>query len=81
MDRERSTAYRSVRRPLQTGTIEKERIDCDRGGYYRVYSPSDSAAVTGDTRLLNDRYARPGQLIAEFESEYERSEPAAAAES
>ena len=80
VDRERSTAYRSVQRLLQTGIIEKEQINYDQGGYYHVYSPSDSAKITDDMqRLLNDWYAKMGQLIGEFENKYEQSETAAPA--
>jgi predicted transcriptional regulator len=80
VDRERSTAYRSVQRLLQTEIIEKEQINYDQGGYYHVYSPSDSGEITDDMqRLLNDWYAKMGQLIGEFESKYERSEAAAPA--
>ncbi|GAA0532277.1 helix-turn-helix domain-containing protein [Halorubrum ejinorense] len=80
VDRERSTAYRAVQRLLQTGIIEKEQINYDQGGYYHVYSPSDSAEITDDMqRLLNDWYAKMGQLIGEFESKYEQSETAAPA--
>ena len=77
VDRERSTAYRSVQRLLQTGIIEKEQINYDQGGYYHVYSPSDSAKITDDMqRLLNDWYAKMGQLIGEFEDKYEQPERA-----
>jgi len=80
VDRERSTAYRAVQRLLQTGFIQKEQINYDQGGYYHVYSPSDSAKITDDMqRLLNDWYAKMGQLIGEFENKYEQSETAAPA--
>jgi predicted transcriptional regulator len=81
VDRERSTAYRAVQRLLQTEIIEKEQINYDQGGYYHVYSPSDSGEITDDMqRLLNDWYAKMGQLIGEFERQYERSEDAAPAD-
>ena len=80
VDRERSTAYRSVQRLLQTGIIEKAQINYDQGGYYHVYSPSDSSEITDDMqRLLNDWYAKMGQLIQEFEEKYEESDTAAPA--
>jgi predicted transcriptional regulator len=82
VDRERSTAYRSVQRLLQTGLIQKEQINYDQGGYYHVYSPTDPGKITDDMqRLLNDWYAKMGQLIQEFEDKYERPSPEATAES
>ena len=79
VDRERSTAYRAIQRLLQTGFIEKEQINYDQGGYYHVYTPADPAKITDDMqRMLNDWYAKMGQLIQEFEDKYEHSEDAAA---
>jgi len=75
VDRERSTAYRAVQRLLQTGFIEKDQINYDQGGYYHVYSPTDPSQIADDMqRMLNDWYAKMGQLIQEFEDKYERSE-------
>jgi predicted transcriptional regulator len=75
VDRERSTAYRAVQRLLQTGFIEKEQINYDQGGYYHVYSPMDSSQIANDMqRMLNDWYAKMGQLIQEFEEKYEQTE-------
>ena len=75
VERERSTAYRAVQRLLQTGFIEKEQINYDQGGYYHVYSPTDPSQIADDMqRMLNDWYAKMGQLIREFENKYERSE-------
>ncbi|WP_353633860.1 helix-turn-helix domain-containing protein [Halobacterium sp. NMX12-1] len=73
VDRERSTAYRSVQRLLQTGFIEKEQVNYEQGGYYHVYSPNDPAQIADDMqRMLNDWYAKMGQLIQEFETKYEQ---------
>ncbi|MFC7231275.1 helix-turn-helix domain-containing protein [Saliphagus sp. GCM10025308] len=81
VDRERSTAYRSVQRLLQTGFIQKEQVNYDQGGYYHVYSPTDPSKIAGDMqRLLNDWYAKMGQLIQEFEDKYEQAEATAPAE-
>jgi len=78
VDRERSTAYRAVQRLLQTGFIEKNQINYDQGGYYHVYSPADPSKIADDMqRLLNDWYAKMGQLIQEFETKYEQSETSA----
>jgi len=77
VERERSTAYRAVQRLLQTGFIQKDQINYDQGGYYHVYSPTDPSEIADDMqRLLNDWYAKMGQLIQEFETKYEQSETA-----
>ena len=75
VDRERSTAYRSVQRLLQAGFIQKEQVNYDQGGYYHVYKPTDPETIADDMqRMLNDWYAKMGQLIQEFEDKYERPE-------
>ena len=77
VERERSTAYRAVQRLLQTGFIQKNQINYDQGGYYHVYSPTDPSEIADNMqRLLNDWYAKMGQLIQEFETKYEQSETA-----
>ena len=82
VDRERSTAYRAVQRLLQTGFIEKDQINYDQGGYYHVYSPTDPSQIADEMqRMLNDWYAKMGQLIQEFEDKYEQAETTATAES
>ena len=79
VDRERSTAYRSVQRLLQTGFLEKEQINYEQGGYYHVYMPTDPSVVADEMqRLLNDWYAQMGQLIQEFEDKYSDATPTAA---
>ena len=71
VDRERSTAYRSVKRLLDTGLVRKEQVNYDQGGYYHVYEPADPDEVADDMqRLLNDWYAEVGQLIQEFRRRY-----------
>lgn len=71
IDRERSTAYRSIQRLCQTGIVQKDQVNYDHGGYYHVYHPIDPVVVAGDMqRLLNDWYAKMGQLIREFENTY-----------
>lgn len=72
VDRERSTAYRAVQRLLQAGFIQKEQINYDQGGYYHVFEPTDPSNIADNMqRLLNDWYAKMGQLIQEFETKYE----------
>ncbi|GGN94805.1 MULTISPECIES: helix-turn-helix domain-containing protein [Haloarcula] len=76
VDRERSTAYRAVQRLLQAGFIQKEQVNYEQGGYYHVYRPTDPSNIADDMqRMLNDWYAKMGQLIQEFEEKYEQSEP------
>ena len=80
VDRERSTAYRAIQRLLQSGFIQKEQINYDQGGYYHVYYPTDPGKIADDMqRMLNDWYAKMGQLIQEFEDKYEGSETSAPA--
>jgi predicted transcriptional regulator len=78
VDRERSTAYRAVQRLLQAGFIQKEQVNYDQGGYYHVYRPTDPSKIADEMqRMLNDWYAKMGQLIQEFEQKYEDTEPTA----
>ena len=71
VDRERSTAYRSVQRLMQAGFIQKEQVNYEQGGYYHVYLPVDADQIADDMqRTLNDWYAQMGQLIQEFEDKY-----------
>ncbi|TYT61271.1 helix-turn-helix domain-containing protein [Natrialba swarupiae] len=72
VDRERSTAYRSIQRLYESGFIQKEQINYEQGGYYHVYYPTDPAEIANDMqRMMNDWYAKMGQLIQEFEDTYE----------
>ncbi len=81
VDRERSTAYRSIQRLLESGFVEKEQINYDQGGYYHVYEPIEPAEIATDMeRMLDDWYAKMGRLIQEFQDKYAAvaEEPAAA---
>jgi predicted transcriptional regulator len=72
VDRERSTAYRSIQRLRTAGFVQQEQINYDDGGYYHVYSPTDPSAAAADMqRLLNDWYVKMGRLIQQFEDKYE----------
>ncbi len=72
VDRERSTAYRSVQRLMDAGLLQKEQVNYDDGGYYHVYRATDPDQIVDDMqRLLNDWYAQMGQLIRAFEEKYE----------
>ncbi|GGL40604.1 transcriptional regulator [Halarchaeum grantii] len=82
VDRERSTAYRSVQRLLQAGFIQKEQVNYEQGGYYHVYKPRDGEEIAQDMqRTLNDWYAKMGQLIDEFDEKYSEQRQHAPAES
>jgi predicted transcriptional regulator len=71
VDRERSTAYRAVKRLEEAGFLEREQRTYEGGGYYHVFRPADPAAVADDMqRMLNDWYAQMGQLIGEFREKY-----------
>ncbi|MFD1562322.1 helix-turn-helix domain-containing protein [Haloarchaeobius amylolyticus] len=70
--RDRSTAYRSISRLLDTGFVTQEQQNYDTGGYYYVYRVREPDALAADMqRLLNDWYARMGVLIQEFEDTYD----------
>jgi len=76
VERERSTAYRSVQRLLSSGFIQKEQVNYEQGGYYHVYHPTDPDQIADDMqRVLNDWYAKMGQLISEFREQYRESAP------
>ncbi len=80
VNRERSTAYRSVRRLVEAGFVEKEQINYEQGGYYHVFRLVDPDEVAGRLqRMLNDWYAEMGQLIDEYREKYDEP-PAVAAD-
>ena len=79
IERERSTAYRSVQRLMDVGLVQKQQVNYEQGGYYHVYRPTDTDEIADDMqRMLNDWYAKMGQLIGEFREEYDRPEAAPA---
>jgi len=82
VERERSTAYRSIQRLVQSGFVQKEQVNYEQGGYYHVFRPTDADEIADDMqRMLNDWYAKMGQLIGEFREKYdEMSDQAATAE-
>ena len=72
VDRERTTAYRSVQRLVSAGFVQKEQVNYEQGGYYHVFRPTDPDVVAEDLqRMLNDWYAKMGQLISEFRTKYD----------
>jgi predicted transcriptional regulator len=81
VDRERSTAYRSVQRLVNSGFVQKEQVNYDHGGYYHVFHPTDPDDIADDMqRMLNDWYAKMGQLISEFRETYDQQLEQAPAE-
>jgi len=79
VDRERSTAYRSVQRLIDAGFLDREQVNYEQGGYYHVFAPRDPDVIADEMlRVLNDWYAKMGQLIGEFREEYEIAEGDAA---
>jgi predicted transcriptional regulator len=79
IERERSTAYRSVQRLMDANLVVKQQVNYEQGGYYHVYRPADPDEVADDMqRMLNDWYAKMGQLIGEFRDEYAERQAAAA---
>jgi predicted transcriptional regulator len=70
--RERSTAYRSIQRLVDAGVVRKEQVNYEQGGYYHVFELEGSDEVAGQLqRMLNDWYAKMGQLIGEFRETYD----------
>jgi predicted transcriptional regulator len=79
IERERSTAYRSVQRLMDADLVVKQQVNYEQGGYYHVYRPADPDEVADEMqRMLNDWYAKMGQLIGEFRDEYAGRQAAAA---
>ncbi|WP_227378032.1 helix-turn-helix domain-containing protein [Haladaptatus halobius] len=76
IDRERTTAYRSVKRLQEAGVVKKEQESCQHGGYHHVYRVNDADVIAdGLQRMLNEWYANTGQLIQEFRDSYGESRP------
>ena len=75
VDRERSTAYRSVQRLLDVGLVQQHQENYDQGGYYHVYTPADPDEVADDMQQkLNDWYAQIGYMISRFRNKYSEGE-------
>lgn len=71
VDRERSTAYRSLRRLVDAGVVRRRQIDYDDGGYYHVFEPVDADEVVDSLQHdLNDWYGTFDGLIGEFEQSH-----------
>jgi predicted transcriptional regulator len=71
VDRDRTTAYRSVQRLLEAGVVEKRQVSGDGSSYHHVYEPTDPDVIADQMqRELNDYYAKMGQLIHEFRAKF-----------
>ena len=69
--RERSTAYRSVRRLLEAGFVTKDQVNYDHGGYYHVYRPVDPESVADELgSMVDEWHAEMRTLIDEFRERY-----------
>lgn len=56
---------------MQAGFIQKDQVNYDQGGYSHVYSPRDAEEIAQEMqRMLNDWYAKMGQLIGELSEKY-----------
>ena len=71
VDRDRTTAYRSVQRLLEAELVDQRQVSGDGSSYYHVYEPRDPDAIADQMqRELNDYYAKMGQLIQEFRKKF-----------
>ncbi|ELZ03421.1 helix-turn-helix domain-containing protein [Natrialba asiatica] len=71
IEKERTTAYRSVKRLEEAGVAVQEQESCPKGGYHHVYRASDPDEIADELqRMLNQWYAETGQLIQEFRDAY-----------
>ncbi|MFC6825043.1 helix-turn-helix domain-containing protein [Halopelagius fulvigenes] len=73
--KERTTAYRSVKRLEEAGVAVQEQESCPKGGYHHVYRVTDPDEIADEfQRMLNRWYAETGQLIQEFRDTYGESQ-------
>ena len=74
--KERTTAYRSIKRLEEAGVVLQEQESCPKGGYHHVYRASDPDEIADDfQQILNRWYAETGQLIQEFRDTYGGENP------
>lgn len=71
IDRDRSTAYRAVRRLHEKGYLEREQVTYDNGGYCYRFVPTDPEEVAQAIRERLEQYHRDlDNLVEEFRREY-----------
>lgn len=69
--RERSTAYRAVKRLEENGFLRQEKVNQKGGGYRHLYHAVEPDKVAQQMQdKLNKWYAEMGQLIHEFKEKY-----------
>ncbi len=74
--KERTTAYRSVKRLEAAGVAVQDQESCPNGGYHHVYRLADPDEIADALqRMLNQWYADTGQLIQEFRDIYGTDTP------
>ena len=75
IDRDRSTAYRAVRRLHEAEYLEREQITYDNGGYCYTYEPKDPNDVAAVLHERIDQYHRDlDALVEEFRRQYGKRE-------
>lgn len=71
IDRERSTAYRSVQRLLEAGLLEQDQVNYEHGGYYHVYRPIDPDTVADEMQaMVDDWHDEMAALVTEFREDF-----------
>ncbi len=71
IDRNRSTAYRAVRRLHETGYLTREQVSYDTGGYCYRFAAVDPDTVAASLRERIERYYRDlDELVEEFRCQY-----------
>ena len=72
VDRERSTAYRAIRRLERAGFVTQTTVSASGSGYYYVYSPADPGDIAEEMRhKLEAWQEKLSLLIEEFEKKYD----------
>lgn len=76
VDRDRTTAYRAIRRLQDVGVVSQQQVNYQQGGYYHVYDAVDAPDIAHEMQhTLNRWYATVGTLIGEFEGKYDDEGP------
>lgn len=71
VDRDRTTAYRAIKRLQDVGVVRQQQVNYQQGGYYHVYDAVDAPDIARQMQhTLNQWYATVGTLIGAFEAKY-----------